>query len=739
MKRLSILVLALGVVAACTSGDGDSTPTMPPTSSTPPGSATPGSTTGPRTTTTTPAASTTTATTTIPATTAPPQAKPRPRRLAAFADFTAVPLLTTGQYAGPARPASLTDVLLPSSISLEADAAATLLRQGFVVEPAPWPVPEFFVAYQSYGYEDDVYFVTTDVAYHYLHLAFSKVLRETEEQVLLPILEELILGGLDAARAQEAELAGSDVADPAGRVTQLFEAAATLAGLDVGPIGPLASAEVALAASALELTASPITSFRECRPDVSAAGCVDYSLFKPRGHYTRSPDLERFFRAMSLLGQASFFLDQPQSVQLGLLASRVLTSAPDLLAAWEKIFEPTAFMVGAADDFTPLEVEQAAAGLTDPGRFGDPAFLDEVVAGLLATREVAINPEAAAIRVMGARFVVDSWILDQMVWPNVGTVDDRRVVASPLDLAAAFGSGLAYDIQDAAGETGYQNYDGQLAEMQSFVAERPAPEWAATVYDAWLYALEAMWAAHGAPFPEFMRSEAWAAKNLQTAFGSYAELKHDTILYAKQSFAAEGEFPPAAFEPRHWVEPDPVAFRRMAGVLDLLQRGLAERGLLSPENDALLQAITDMTERFARIAADELEGRPITAADNRWLNAIASLLEALWLQSSDWDPNDLEPGPSDEDVDAAIVADIARNLTAYLEIATGSIDTIYVLVPNDEGRFQVAKGAVYSYYEFWQPAELGRLTDEEWRAMLLAGDVPPRPSWQDVLFPSPAP
>jgi hypothetical protein len=82
----------------------------------------------------------------------------------------------------------------------------------------------------------------------------------------------------------------------------------------------------------------------------------------------------------------------------------------------------------------------------------------------------------------------------------------------------------------------------------------------------------------------------------------------------------------------------------------------------------------------------------------------------------------------------AIVADIASgrdratDTISVVEVATGYVDEILVLVPDDTGRFHVATGGVYSYYEFLQPAS-DRLTDEAWRAMLKAGEVPPRPAW----------
>src|SRR3970282_803710 len=97
---------------------------------------------------------------------------------------------------------------------------------------------------------------------------------------------------------------------------------------------------------------------------------LDYSLFTPRGHYTRNADLQRYFVAMSVLGQSAFCLpgttDCPglEPARLAILASRVLVSDPSLLALWHQLYDPTAFLVGLADDYTPLEVSKAAQAAT---------------------------------------------------------------------------------------------------------------------------------------------------------------------------------------------------------------------------------------------------------------------------------------------------------------------------------------------------------------------------------------
>jgi hypothetical protein len=349
---------------------------------------------------------------------------------------------------------------------------------------------------------------------------------------------------------------------------------------------------------------------------------------------------------------------------------------------------------------------------------------------------VQIDPERPSVRLMGTRFVIDSWILDQMVRPNVGTREEPRILASPLDLAAAFGSDFALAIQDAAGETAYVNYPEQMEAMRAAVSARPDEAWGETVYDAWLAAVEPMWLPHGAAFPDFMQSDAWTTKAQQTGFGSYAELKHDTILYTKQAVAELGAAEPPPPPARNWVEPDPVPFGRLSAMARLTRDGLAERDLLSRDGQKLLSDYMRFVDRLAAIAADELTGTPISDEDDEWLGIIGGVLEGFWWRTGD----KLASNNPIRDDDAAVIADIMRGIDLdsgidqVLEIGTGRIDRIFVLMPDDAGDFHVATGGVYSYYEFPWPTE-DRLTDEQWWEMLRTGEAPDRPSWQEPLFP----
>jgi hypothetical protein len=225
-----------------------------------------------------------------------------------------------------------------------------------------------------------------------------------------------------------------------------------------------------------------------------------------------------------------------------------------------------------------------------------------------------------------------------------------------------------------------------------------------------------------------MRTDAWAAKAQQSGLGSYTELKHDTILYAKQAVGEGGDGAPIPVR-RNWVEPDPVVFGRLDAMAELMLAGMSERDLLTAEQADLLNGAIDLFSFLQRIATDELAGTPISARDNERLTYIGGELEAMWFRTSD----QAGSGEPETDDDAAVVADIASGGDSVLEVGTGRIDRIYVLVPDDQGTFQVAVGGVYSYYEFTSPAG-ERLTDELWRSMLDSGDAPDRPAWQSVLF-----
>ena len=700
MSRPLQLALVLALTAAACSSDAEEPTTSPP------------STTTTAATTTTPVSSTTTVN---------PGMVPTPSGLGM--SLSSVPLIDAGTWAGPAWPTTLTGVAFADQVP--AGLSDDLTDQGFVIDGSATSTHLAWLYLGLYPYAGRPVFVTTDAAYHHWHLVFDRILRDVEEQTLLPVLERFTWSMLDATRTQAADVAGTAVAGPADRAARHFEAVATVLGLDVGPIGDLAQAEVDLVMEHTARGSSP-TMGGDC--EAHAGSCVDYSLTTPRGHYTRTADLTRYFRAMSLLGNAGAGLGDTDAMLTALMIARVLTTDEQRAADWATIYYPTAFLVGAADDYTPFELaeradvdEILAAGTLAEQEAILEAMLAATSASLAAYRPVLINPESASIRTMGVRFVFDSWAFDQLVFPTV----PERFAVSPLDLAAVFGSEWALARQEEAGETAHAGYLESLEALRTATAARTTGDWGATVYDAWLYALQPMWHPHGEAYPPFMRTDAWAAKAHQSGFGSYTELKHDTILYAKQGIAEGDMEPPPVVT--HWVEPDPVAFHRIANAAQLMRDGLLEMDLLPGTIDepgsplGHIDTLISVVDRLAAIAEQELAGEPVSAEDNEFLGQIGGWFESILYGTS------IEGSIDDH---GGLVADVFLDSTAdaVLELGTGDFNTIYVVVPDAYGGWQVATGGVYAYYEFWHP-RTDRLTDETWWTWIEQDTLPDRPWW----------
>jgi hypothetical protein len=89
--------------------------------------------------------------------------------------------------------------------------------------------------------------------------------------------------------------------------------------------------------------------------------------------------------------------------------------------------------------------------------------------------------------------------------------------------------------------------------------------------------------------------------------------------------------------------------------------------------------------------------------------------------------------------DMAVVADVATaystrlSSTLALEEGVGRAVPIYVAVQRG-GRRILTRGAIFTYYEFTQPAD-DRLTDEKWRAILDDPKAAPNvPTWTQTFL-----
>src|SRR5262249_47795093 len=104
------------------------------------------------------------------------------------------------------------------------------------------------------------------------------------------------------------------------------------------------------------------------------------------------------------------------------------------------------------------------------------------------------------------------------------------------------------------------NYQHNLAAVRNVIDAQKPEAWDDNLYTGWLAGLrELSRPTADAKYPEAMRTAAWAMKSLNTQLASWAKLRHDTVLYAKQSYTAT----PACEYPFGYVEPVPHFWARL--------------------------------------------------------------------------------------------------------------------------------------------------------------------------------
>jgi len=227
-------------------------------------------------------------------------------------------------------------------------------------------------------------------------------------------------------------------------------------------------------------------------------------------------------------------------------------------------------------------------------------------------------------------------------------------------------------------------------------------------------------------YPSFMRSQAWARKELNTYLGSWAELKHDTILYAKQVYAEAGGGGEQV-DDRGYVEPNPYLYARLASLVKMTRDCLLERELLNERDKESLERMETLVTALKTISEKELANTPLTDEEYELIRSYGGQLEHFWIDALSDEGVDHRSAANDRP--AALVGDVATNPSngQVLEEATGRVFNIYAVVPVD-GKLRIAVGGVYSYYEFPWPLS-DRLTDAKWHKMLDDGQVPPQPEW----------
>ncbi|MET0339508.1 MAG: DUF3160 domain-containing protein [Polyangiales bacterium] len=656
----------------------------------------------------------------------------------------------------PAEAAFL-DRIQASALALTDGEVAVLRKNRFVISTRR-EFPTFLKGLAAIYSEHLPLYVSADALLESVHSSYDQILAAVEEKALISELRALLVG-------MRGRLAGSGADAQAIADTDLYLSVA-LGLLDGKAPAPAATADAARISALIKQANAA-----EGKQEVSLFGVArdeDFSQFEPRGHYTDTESLQRYFRAQMWLGRVDLRLleTQPDGSQkfsrsqyLSMLLIAELAQ-PDLVR-FTRIDEALRAFVGESDYMRLGEVDRLIAdlgGVAGAKAASDEAVVAALVAGGYGKQQIASHlmvnggmvktlPLNRSFALLGQRYVVDSHVFSEVVYDRI----EGRMMPSPLDAAfAALGNDQALAIHPELSKV--KELPGALARMRVLVDAHEAQFWNANLYNLWLTSLRALspvgdLAAPSQVLPEVARTDAWGRRLLSTQLGSWAELRHDTILYAKQSYTGS----PACEFPDAYVDPYPAFYRALgayAAAGNQVGEMLAE---VAPELSTRVRSyfgvLTTTVQTLGDMAERELRGEPFTESQLAFVNQAVRVerksegctsvdvpdgwyadLFFTRAKSVEFDPTiaDVHTQPSDEG---------GNTVGRVLHVGTGYPRQLVATVDTCMGP-RAYVGVVYAYHEEITK-DFERLTDEEWEKRFYPSAQRPSdvPWLSDVLGP----
>jgi hypothetical protein len=437
------------------------------------------------------------------------------------------------------------------------------------------------------------------------------------------------------------------------------------------------------------------------------------------------------------------------------VALRELLGQPEF-ALWEHIDNTIGVFAGEHDSMTPKTLDGLlstlkVATLSESKTLTDQAIVDAIATGGWGSQRIAsriiVNdtpdgktlPLDRSFLLFGQRYTVDSHTFANVTYDRIAD----RMMPNPLDAAfTAFGNNAALPL--LAKEFTNTSYVQGLAKTRALVDAHESAYWEGSLYTRWLGALRSLSPVENAELPSIAKTPLWQNRILSTQLGSWSELRHDTILYVKQSYTAgvSCEFPDA------YVDPYPEFYAK----LGTLAEAVGTTADTLPTSAASLKTdiqtwatnFKAVTANLQKMAEDQLTGTTHSAELLAFINDAVKWDEmsmcggVSYSNLSGWylklflnQYAGLEADPIVADVHTQPTDAGGNDVGKILHVGTGSPRLMVVTVETCNGPRAYA-GLAYSYGERitdnWK-----RLNDEDWASYISTNPFPDVP-WMSGLL-----
>lgn len=617
-------------------------------------------------------------------------------------------------------------------------------EEGFAIVPARHA--QLFQVYEENDYREFPNFVTTDLYLQLYHLYIDCMLRELE---MYQFFHTIVSYNDDMVEAMKKLYQKTESGTALERATAHNLRFFTIADVLFRGMKSYDANTDQLIAEEVDKAIKATDDFSNFMADYKNV-MFGYSLFRPRGHYTRNYVLEEYFRGMMWLQSVPFGMDNDDEVNAAVIIAYTMMNNPEIQQKYDKINKIITYMMGQPDNLSIIQVIGELKKINRPMEdlLNDKQAMSKLKKDLeeIGNKATRIRPKYERtshnkINVMPQRYQPDAEVLQEMVdYDNKPTL---RATPKGLDFMAAMGVSAAEKILKEE-QTPWKDYDNHLKAMKKRMGEI---NWDETICTRWMNTLKVLnvWSGdknNQKQLPYFMLNPEWSKKDLNAALASWAELKHDAILYAKQPMGAEcgGGGPPEPIV-KGYVEPNVGFWKKAIELLDNTEKLLKEQDMLTEKIKDATQRIREEAQFLLNISEKELAGKELSEEEYGQIECIGATFENISLDLVR-EKDQYLMGWSDvqgADKKVALVADVytanADNNPdkSILFEAVGEADEIYVVVEIG-GYLYLTRGSVLSYREFIQPIDQPRLTDEEWQEQLEKNARKGVPEWMKRII-----
>lgn len=625
-------------------------------------------------------------------------------------------------------------------------------------------------------------FVSTDAILHAFHVSYDRILQDVE----IGLLETKLIDLLNGLRNSMSQLHNKYSSTP-DMMTMLRD-------VDVYLTVPLILMQQTTSPFYSENTdlVNDVLSWIEAEQadtnTLFSTNCrfYDWSQFKPRGHYVYDPsnpgavNQEPYFKTMMWFGRIELYLMKPGSltfpcpaqsfedVQRQAIDAMLIDELYDLASVeplHQEIDNVIKFFVGESDNVTldNLDYLKQAISLDSSSQlldslkmveFQDTLSNQAFAYQLILSQILYSNPmdpdsiiPASAFLMFGQRFVIDSYITGSVVFDRIKYMGEDICRLFPSTLDVLFSLGNSASAQLLIDELNEYHYSSNLAALWYLIEHYDPAFWESSIYNYWLNSLRKLNPPEDRnDLPVFMQTAAFWQQKMNTQLASWTELRHDNLLYAKQSYTGGT----VCSYPYTFVEPFPELYSNLKDLCDEASTYFNSLNFPDPVRKTM---IIDYFNRFYGIAdtlqsisEKELSGIQFSSVEVSFLQNMLYDTGQSGIAFDGWYPNlfydDLSSGLNGYDglmESDHIAADIHTTTTdcsggiigAISHVGTGPINLSVIITENHLGESTAFVGPVMSYFEYTTTNFL-RLTDDEWADTYLQAAL--RPDWVNIYL-----